>query len=133
MTAPALGRVGIRKHVQDGAIRADDTIAFNMNEYFDFSRVSDVNKLQYHITQHSSKKGGEPEDIGHLFTGIDDPFYSHDYDESVYTHAAFTKYLDERSFVIITDDGKIIYEETTANGQPRHAEKPKAFKHNISL
>jgi hypothetical protein len=46
----------------------------------------------------------------------------------VFTKAVLTKYIDDRSYVIITDDGKVVYEETSANGFPRNMDSPKVFK-----
>jgi hypothetical protein len=126
LLSPALTRVGKIKNINDAAITKNDVIAIDFNEYFDFSRVKDISKLQFGVTQ-SHPEDGDPQPVGHVYTGIDEPFASYDYPDTVFKKSSFTKYLDERSFIVITDDGKLIYEETAANGQPRNLEKPKTF------
>lgn len=130
LATSTLSRVGKIKNIEDGGIRKTDTLALDFNRYFDFSRVADMSKLKFTVTQGSPEGKNAPVAVGTVYQGYDEPFATYDYPTSVFTKAALTKYIDERSFVIISDSGEVIYEETSANGYPRNADEAtvKSFK-----
>lgn len=125
LLSPALTRVGKIKNINDAAITKNATLAIDFNEHFDFSRVKNMSQLKFTVTQNHPE--GEPKEVGRVFTGINEPFASYQYNKTAIEKSLFTKYIDERSFVIFTDDGKVVYEETAANGFPRNIEHPKVF------
>lgn len=125
MMSSSLSKVTIKKQFAPGALRKGDVLSVNMNEYFDFSQVTDLKSLRYTVTQSAKPNGADPVPAGNVYQGIDQPFFSIDYPKTVLKdNIAFSKYLDERSFIFITEYGEVVYEETTANGMPLHFENP---------
>jgi hypothetical protein len=45
MIAPTTARIAIKKSIDDGSLRATDTMAVDFNTLFDFSQVKDLTKL----------------------------------------------------------------------------------------
>jgi hypothetical protein len=129
LLAPTNARVGKRKNVDDGSLRKGDVMAIDFNTIFDFARVDDLSKLKFTVQQSAGE--AKPADLGTVYGGVNEPFMNYTYKEDLFKGIAFTKYLDERSYVIISQDGKIVYEETSANGSPRNYENPKTF--NLKL
>ena len=124
LATPALQRVGKRSGVHDMALKKDDTFAIDMNMIFDYSRVSDLSKLTFRVMQ-SNPTENDASDVGTLIVDPDQPFADFQYDASKLGNFIYTKQIDERSFLIFTDSGKVVYEETSATGFPYNAEPEK--------
>lgn len=106
------------------ALKKDDTFAIDLNQIFDYSRVSDPSKLTFRVMQ-SNPTMNDATDVGTLIVDPDEPFADFQYDTETLGNFIYTKQIDDRSFLIFTDSGKVVYEETSANGYPYNAEPEK--------
>lgn len=68
--APALQRVGKRGDVHDTALKKEDTFAIDLNQIFDYSRVSDPSKLTFRVLQ-SNPTENDATDVGTLIVDPD--------------------------------------------------------------
>mgnify|MGYP000001616679 CR=1 FL=1 len=64
-------------------------------------------------------------DVGTLIVDPDQPFSDYQYDVTKLGNFIYTKQIDDRSFLIFTDTGKVVYEETSANGFPYNSDPDK--------
>lgn len=128
LIAPALQRVGKKAILNDATLKKDDTYAIDMNQIFDFSKVADLSKLSFSAMQ-SNPSANDATAVGNLIVDPDQPFASYNYDNALLGNFIYTKQIDDRSFLIFTDKGKVIYEETSASGFPYNAspDKVKVF------
>jgi len=126
ISAPITSTVTTRGTIQNGSIRKGDVMAIDFNTIFDFSRVKDMSTLKFSVNQFSGTSE-KLKKLGTVYSGLDEPFFHYQY-KKIDDKFAFTKYLDERSFIIITEQGKIIYEESSANGYPRNFKDPKIYQ-----
>lgn len=111
---------------RDGSIRTGDTIAFDFENYFSFADVEDMKTVTCSVTQNTPDT--PPVAIGHVYHGTDSPYYTYDYGTTTYGAGTTMKYLDEKSFVVIAQNGYVIYQETAVNGAIQQQGPPKSFK-----
>jgi len=124
MMSSAVSKISIIKEIPSGSIQANDTLSIDFNQYFDFSEVEDMSKLRFNVTQSSSKTSK----VGDIYEGIEDHFDMYRFPPTTFKNASYTKYLDERSFVIVNESGEIIYEEITSDGRPKNFSTPLKFQ-----
>lgn len=109
---------------RDGSIRSGDTIAIDLNSLFSF-QVENIDNVTCKVTQNTPE--GQPTDLGHVYTGLDTPYYTRFYPEE-YGKGSYMKFIDERSFIIFGADGTLIYQQTGVNGSMSSQEDIKHYK-----
>ena len=110
------------KDPMDGSIRSGDTIALDLNKFFSF-QVEDMDKVTCRATQNTPSS--QPVEIGKMFKDQSTPYYTKDYSIEKYGKGSFMKFIDEKSFIVFTLDGAIIYQQTKVNGSIDPNTEPK--------
>lgn len=108
LASSALGRVRIRKHLQDGTVLDKDDVEFRMADYFNLYEA-DMATLRFEATQSTGEGTGSP--VGKIFDWKTD-FNKLQYDAQT---ISFIKPIDERSFILFDDAAKGTYQEMSPN------------------
>lgn len=104
----ALSRVGVRQHLQDGAVHHEDLVEFQMNQLFDLSSA-DQATLTYKATQ--SAEGSPAKEVGKIYDWKTD-FHKMSYPKQQFS---FIKAIDERSYILFNDAVTASYQEMSPN------------------
>ena len=118
-------RINKIKDPRDGSIRTGDTIAFDFENFFSFADVQDMSTVSCTVTQ--NVPGETPAAIGNVYHGTDSPYYTYDYDKK-FGKGSTMKFIDEKSFVVIAQEGNLVYQETGVNGSIQQGGEPKSYK-----